>query len=966
MLASADLDPLMGAALLKPDRYPNFEALTLSPGTGWLMLGAFTGLVLFIIAHREQWRRVLLRMEDPRTLGFFRIFLGLFTVFNVNGLYEHWTYLFTDEGMWTTDIAQQVRARGQFAGYGDGIGQYEREGFYDLAAFWEWAKGPNYSLLLFDSSPRFFYLHLAVFELVFFMLIIGFQTRWVKWVAWFAFHSITLRNTVYWEGTENIYRCWLFYLCLSRCDRAYSVDNWLRCRRLRKQKRLSEPGGPGGGAGLAPNDEHPKGLEPIYRMIPAWPRMLMMFQTAVMYCDTGVVKNGPVWHAGDAFYYALNLDHFYRLPPQQLSAWFGTNFFRLNAWIVHYWEACFPLVILGLVLRWHMREKVPPLKGWQRLVARGGLFAFAACFIGMMVHAYPVHYRKHPISMETARALIGFGTPVLVAMLVWLYGRLKHRPFKFSVAGRTFTIDLLWVCQWVLGRRVWLGLGLIFHVHLVLLMNIGWFTPGAMITYICFVNGSELANLLDNLGRGLARLRIPVPARIRRGDPPPPPEDPLLPHHHRDDRVLSFSAIFDTVAILLIGVVRMVQTGPTLWNALGKFLENKARIELPGGIADTEPQAHMGWFALCAAAYLITLTWRERRGWKFNTTFGPVVVLGVLVFSVLHEHSALHMRWSIPLVIGLVILGSRGKAEPAKRLPDVDPHSGRPIPPWAYGPLGRLLAGGLMAFQMTGIVVWLLPDKDSMNTWRHQAKEPFSRWLRNTHTSQGWQMFAPNPPRSNLFMRELVHDTDGEVYDNNVDVYACFQEGADEATCRATYPIPWIWYTRQRKMNRRIIGGEGGKGSWYQKWHARWVCREWEMKHGHLPEKVELIKVTYPIPKPEFVRDNGPYDPKTQYRQKNRQKVEYTEYCKTAPAGQTPNYIRERHGMETVDEKSIRVWRKNRCRNWEKRLRKEAEERGEEVDPEDPRFKVCLPRDPTVPPPSQKAAIGSRPVDPAG
>ena len=28
---------------------------------------------------------------------------------------------------------------------------------------------------------------------------------------------------------------------------------------------------------------------------------------------------------GDSLYYALNMDHFYRVPPQYLSAVFGTN-----------------------------------------------------------------------------------------------------------------------------------------------------------------------------------------------------------------------------------------------------------------------------------------------------------------------------------------------------------------------------------------------------------------------------------------------------------------------------------------------------------------------------------------------------------------------------------------------------------------------------------------------------------------
>src|SRR5690606_30117303 len=89
---------------------------------------------------------------------------------------------------------------------------------------------------------------------------------------------------------------------------------------------------------------------------------------------------------------------------------------------------------------------------------------------------------------------------------------------------------LNFVLSWVFGRRFWLGLGLIFHIHLILLMNIGWFTPGAVATYICFLNGGELANLLHAIKRAAGRF---IPA-WRELAPPVPAEDPRLPHLHRD------------------------------------------------------------------------------------------------------------------------------------------------------------------------------------------------------------------------------------------------------------------------------------------------------------------------------------------------------------------------------------------------------------------------------------------------
>jgi hypothetical protein len=62
---------------------------------------------------------------------------------------------------------------------------------------------------------------------------------------------------------------------------------------------------------------------------------------------------------------------------------------------------------------------------------------------------------------------------------------------------------------------------------------------------------------------------------------------------------------------------------------------------------------------------------------------------------------------------------------------------------------------------------------------------------------------APNPPRCNVFMKVLVTDADGHVWDLETDVYT-----------EERKPIPWIWNTRLRKMNRRIIGSAPARCAW--------------------------------------------------------------------------------------------------------------------------------------------------------
>src|SRR5262249_476558 len=133
------------------------------------------------------------------------------------------------------------------------------------------------------------------------------------------------------------------------------------------------------------------GLHAIYRRIPVWPRRLAMLQLATIYCYTGVVKNGAVWARGDAFYYALNMDHFYRFYPQPMSSLLGNNVFPVMTWVPHWWEVFFPLVLVGLVTRWAIAEKLPPLAGWRKWAVRACWLGLAFVAMIVCVIAWPVH-----------------------------------------------------------------------------------------------------------------------------------------------------------------------------------------------------------------------------------------------------------------------------------------------------------------------------------------------------------------------------------------------------------------------------------------------------------------------------------------------------------------------------------------------------------------------------------------------
>jgi uncharacterized membrane protein YphA (DoxX/SURF4 family) len=952
------MQPLLALA---DDEIPNYQAIALSPGVGWFLFAAVVCLAMFFIAHRDSWRKLWLRVDDPRPMAAMRIAFGLCAMCNVNELWDQFEYLFTDEGIFSTDIAQHYRAKKQFAGFGDGTGDTEPWGFFTFDAFLEWLKGPNYSLLLFNSSPRFFWSYIVVFEVVMVLFIIGFKTQWTKWIAWFLFMGIILRNTVFWEATENVYQVFFFYLCLSRCGEAWSVDNWLRCRKLRKQGRLSEPGGPGGGAGAIIEEAGKQRLlEPRFRPIPVWPRMLVVLNVAVLYCATGTLKNGPRWNQGHAMYYAFNLDHFYRLPPQQLSSWFGMNLFRINTWVTHWWEALFPLVVLGLILRWHRREKIPRLEGWRLWLARVGLGGFVTWFYVLILYSYPVHYRA-PVDglhmfgnvYQTEQAIpliqwiVGVTVPLLAAGIVLGYRWLRDRQdVPREMRGRLPGLDLDWVCRWMFGRRLWLMLGLIFHGHLILTMNIGWFSPGLLACYFAFLNGAELSFVTTKIGQGFhAVTKLPVPANVRAGHAIPPADLTLprfsnTPRHaaRRDGYVQPWAVLFTALALAMLAIVRRVQTDEDMWVALGK-LTDKAGAPLSPGLLEQPTLIQPNWFVAMIAVMALVVIGQRMRGFDFNPWFSPVIVMTAWLGSELAERDLVAMSWVVGAVGVISFLACRKPAPPVSGLPVRDPQTERINQPWAYGPFGRAVVVIVTLYHMSAVAVTQWPDKDSWSTFRGDTSSAFNDWLQTTHTTQGWGMFAPNPPTQNVFLRVTVTDKHGEVYDMNTDVYACFQPGATEEICDAAYPIPWIFYTRIRKMNRRIAGSEGGSGAWYQEWHARWFCRQWELENGELPRKVELYKLTYPIPAPDKVQ-GAPYDPKTQYNKYGHSELLHTTDCQTAVFAQLSNEVRRRHGLPETDEK-LPVWNKRRCAKWEAKLIEDARKRGEEVDVLDPRFDVC-------------------------
>ena len=282
----------------------------------------------------------------------------------------------------------------------------------------------------------------------------------------------------------------------------------------------------------------------------------------------------------------------------------------------------------------------------------------------------------------------------------------------------------------------------------------------------------------------------------------------------------------------------------------------------------------------------LIVTIRRMRGFAFNAWFGPVIVLGGWALSLATEHQGVTMWWSLVIVAALSWAATLKPASAAGQ-----PEGGE-VQRWAYGPLGRSLATLMMLYHMAAVASPQMPEKDSWSTFRGPTNDTFRTYLATTQTSQGWGMFAPNPPRSNVFMKVLVTDAAGETWDLRTDVNSPRNK-----------QIPWIWYDRAGKITRRVIG----EGKWYRSWLARYHCRRWALDHdGEMPRTVELVRVWYEIPPPDKVARLGYYRPAELLAREGHRSSLLTVTCATEEDGQLTNEIRARHGLPQVDERTIR------------------------------------------------------------
>ncbi|MFY0542204.1 hypothetical protein [Nannocystis pusilla] len=253
--------------------------------------------------------------------------------------------------------------RGALIGFGDGV--REPAGPRDATAVLDFVISGRWSPLYFADSPSVVGVHLGLLFAAALALTLGFRTRLSAIASWLLYAGLLRRGEAHWGG-EQVFCAFLFLLMWSRCGAAYSVDNWRRCRALRRRGLLSMPSGPGAGAGAAPSAAAPHGLAAIYRRIPAWPQALMAGQLALCYAANGWVKAGTSWQTGDVLQFVLLRDTYVRWDMSAAIATMGPWPLRLASWGVMWWERLFPLVLVGLAARALGRSGTPALRGPRR------------------------------------------------------------------------------------------------------------------------------------------------------------------------------------------------------------------------------------------------------------------------------------------------------------------------------------------------------------------------------------------------------------------------------------------------------------------------------------------------------------------------------------------------------------------------------------------------------------------------
>lgn len=424
-------------------------------------------LVVAVILRPELWRRLWFERIDPRPAALTRIGLGLIVLTTFANFLvpappledSMVRFLFTNDGLWFTDAARESYG-GKLASLWDPELGFEH--WYSAFV----ALGDGFTIFHIYNDPPFVFAMFALLMASALAMTLGYRTRYSTVLTWVLVESFYRHNPIFYTGGDTVVRVFLFFGMFMRWGEAYGID----CLR-RRTRALA----------LAT-------VIPPLRRIAAWPQRILMLQLCFIYCATGLLKTGETWADGSALYYALNLDHFYRVPQAHVvGALQYVGVLPVATVLVRWWEVLFPLALLGAMLAAYERDRSqnrwPKAASWRRqlsYLAVGMAWVMLSYLAGLTAYYHlGAGLADDPQTRADLVSALVVATGVVAVAVYFSLRAWLPRVFR-------------WGLTWLLGKRTWLGFGLVMHLGIDIGMNVGTFAEVMVVAYCVWLRGEDV------------------------------------------------------------------------------------------------------------------------------------------------------------------------------------------------------------------------------------------------------------------------------------------------------------------------------------------------------------------------------------------------------------------------------------------------------------------------------------------
>ena len=190
----------------------------------------------------------------------------------------------------------------------------------------------TFDLLISKSDPLLFDIGFFALLALVLLFLVGFQTRIVTVLMLVMLVSIQSNNGYVLNGGDTLYRITLLFLVFANLGQHWSVDAWIRRRRLERRA---------GRASFSVVPEYVRNAAHNASLV------LCCFQIIVVYFVSGIWKlKGEDWVSGEALFYALRIDAFMAYPAINELLWQSSLFIYIATFIALWTQTLFPLAVM--------------------------------------------------------------------------------------------------------------------------------------------------------------------------------------------------------------------------------------------------------------------------------------------------------------------------------------------------------------------------------------------------------------------------------------------------------------------------------------------------------------------------------------------------------------------------------------------------------------------------------------------